>query len=168
MIQNNYDKIVNTITEAVKTVAQETMFDLIASMIASEIRQNNKENVIFDTGISCDGSWQCRGYASNNGVVTVIYIDNGKILDVEPMKRKACNLKEQFGKHNPEAHADQRNTRKCTYKYQGSAGGIATVGAKRIFQRLIEKIRRPLPEACWYPSMKLKNDEKFRRSRPIN
>ena len=45
------------------------------------------------TAVSCDGSWKKRGYSySLNGVVTVISMDNGKILDVEPMTRtcKSC------------------------------------------------------------------------------
>ena len=134
MTQNNYDKLVTSITEAVKTVAEETMADA-----AAELRNN--VDVVVDTGISCDGSWQRRGFASNNGVVTVISIDNGKILDVEPMSRicKACNLKESMRKDNPESYADWRNSHQCKYNYQGSAGGMETVGAKRIFERSIEK-----------------------------
>ena len=38
-----------------------------------------------DTGVSVDGSWQHRGHASHNGIVTAISTDTGKCLDVEIM-----------------------------------------------------------------------------------
>ena len=37
--------------------------------------------------MSVDGTWQKRGFSSLNGVVAVISIDNGKVIDVEPMSR---------------------------------------------------------------------------------
>ena len=38
---------------------------------------------IVNTAVSCDGLWHCRGHSPLNGVVTVIAMKNGKILDVE-------------------------------------------------------------------------------------
>ena len=65
MTQNNYDKLVETIGE-------ETMSDA-----ANELREKssdpNADNGILDIGVSCDGSWQNRGFSSLNGVVTVIF-----------------------------------------------------------------------------------------------
>ena len=43
------------------------------------------EDTVIETAVSCDGSWQKRGYSSLNGVIMVISMDNGKILDIEPM-----------------------------------------------------------------------------------
>ena len=42
-----------------------------------ELRDNYNISVyyIVDTSVSCDGTWQKRGYASLNGVVTVISVD---------------------------------------------------------------------------------------------
>ena len=39
-------------------------------------------------GISLDGSWQKRGHASHNGVVTAISLDTKKCLDVEVLSDK--------------------------------------------------------------------------------
>ena len=52
------------------------------------------DDVIVNTAIPCDGSWQRRGYSSINGVVTIITTDSAKILDCEPMSRycKGCYL----------------------------------------------------------------------------
>ena len=55
------------------------------------------EDTVIETAVSCDGSWQKRGYSSLNGVIMVISMDNGKILDIEPMARtcKSCLLHEK-------------------------------------------------------------------------
>ena len=95
MTANNYDKIVSQVTECVKSVAEQTIADA-----AEEIRngQNpDSSETVIDTAISCDGSWQRRGYSSLNGVVTAISMQTVKILDCEPMSRicKSYNLHEK-------------------------------------------------------------------------
>ena len=54
---------------------------------AAEIRhaQNAENNDIVNCPGSCDGTWQKRGFSSQNGCVAVISIDTGKGLDVEAM-----------------------------------------------------------------------------------
>ncbi|GBM51705.1 hypothetical protein AVEN_170651-1, partial [Araneus ventricosus] len=51
---------------------------------AQEVKslRNSKENVTR-CGVSVDGTWQRRGYISQNGSLSVLSIDTGKILDVE-------------------------------------------------------------------------------------
>ena len=52
----------------------------------------------IDVGVSVDGTWQRRGFSSNNGVVTAISIDTGKVVDVEIMSKicKGCKQKEHL------------------------------------------------------------------------
>ncbi|CAB4017088.1 Hypothetical predicted protein, partial [Paramuricea clavata] len=47
---------------------------------------------ILETAVSCDGTWQRRGFTSLHGCVTVISMGNGQMLDVEPVCKvsKAC------------------------------------------------------------------------------
>ena len=138
MTANNYDKLVSNISTVAKVVADETMEDAV-----NDIREVAKadENTIVNTGIACDGSWQQRGYASLNGVVTTISLENGKVIDVEPMGKncKACCLKEQLKQTDPEAYANWRNSHICNFNYKGSSSGIESVGAKRIFLRSMSK-----------------------------
>ena len=100
MTANNYDKIVNRLNVVAKEVANETMTDVSENLL-SKSKDPNHDTVI-DT-VSCDGSWQKRGYSSLNGVVTVISMDNGKILDIEPMTRtcKSCLLHEKLKTSDP-------------------------------------------------------------------
>ena len=58
---------------------------------AKDIRVNYiSTDVVVDTGVSCDGTWQKRGFSSFNGVFAAISMDN-----VEAMIRscKVCCLK---------------------------------------------------------------------------
>ena len=61
MTHNNYDKIVENFVKATKVVAEDTISDAVA-----EIREAKKANDddIVDTSVSCDGTWQRRGYSS--------------------------------------------------------------------------------------------------------
>ena len=100
MTANNYDKIVNRLNVVAKEVANETMTDVSENLLSKSKGPNH--DTVIDT-VSCDGSWQKRGYSSLNGVVTVISMDNGKILDIEPMTRtcKSCLLHEKLRTSDP-------------------------------------------------------------------
>ena len=93
MTKKNYEKMSDKLGEVVKEVAEQSMKDA-----AQELRTkvNAGENDVVDIGVSCDGTWQKRGFQSLNGVFAALSIDNGKVLDVEAMNRtcKACVLKE--------------------------------------------------------------------------
>ena len=84
MRRMNYDKRSNVLRNAVKIVAEQTMHEG-----AESLKQENDGSPV-NTAVSVDG----RGFTSMNGV-TVISVNNGKILDSEPMSRrcKACGIK---------------------------------------------------------------------------
>ena len=65
-----------------------------------ELKADSSSDAVKDVEVSSDGTWQRRVYSSLNGVVTVISIKNGKILDIELISRtcKACVLKEPLKK----------------------------------------------------------------------
>lgn len=72
------------LSKAATSVAMKTMEDA-----ANELHEENC-NSITKCGVSCDGTWQRRGYSSLNGCVTTLSIDTGKCLDVEIMT-KVCH-----------------------------------------------------------------------------
>ena len=96
MTRCNYDKLSNLLRDAVKSVA-ETSIKNAAQTIRANINVND-DDIQVDTGVSVDGSWQRRGFSSLNGVVTVISIEDGKILDTGTTCKlgKACNAKEKL------------------------------------------------------------------------
>jgi len=86
-----------------------------------------------DITVSCDGTWQRRGFSSKNGVATVITHSKdkpGKVIDVEVMSSycfTCSRYDDDAPKHN------------CTKNHQGTAGSMETTGMVRIFCRSLEK-----------------------------
>ena len=64
----------------VKQLANDSMVDSVF-----KVKENANEG---ECGISIDGTWQKRGHASHNGVVTVISLDSKKCLDAEILSDK--------------------------------------------------------------------------------
>ena len=139
MTANNYDKLVKIIAPIVKNVAMDTMSDAVEDL-KDKVNNNND---ILDTAVSVDGTWQRRGYCSLNGVVTAISVENGKVIDTEVMSRKckACGIKDNIKNTNPEQYERWKasHVSVCGINYQGSAPGMECEGAKRIFDRSIER-----------------------------
>ena len=61
MITNNYDKIVNRLNIVAKEVANETMRDATEDLLFKSKDPN--DDTVIDTAVSCDGSWEKRGYS---------------------------------------------------------------------------------------------------------
>ena len=75
------------------------------------------------------------------GVMVAVSTTNFKVLDVEIMSRhcKACNAKESL-KENKELYEWKVNHQsQCNANYSGSAPGMETEGAIRIFSRSVKK-----------------------------
>ena len=49
-----------------------------AEELCREVSEEYDENTVCDSAVSCDKTWQRRGLASLNGVVTAVSIDTGK------------------------------------------------------------------------------------------
>ena len=138
LTRNNYTLTSKWILESAKDVAKETMLDA-AKEIASSKRQD-KEDVV-NCGVSCEGAWQKRGFSSLNGAYTVLSIDTGKILDIEPMSRycKVCVQNEKMKEIDRSKYEKVKADHVCRVNFQGSAPSMESEGAKRVFQRSIEK-----------------------------
>ncbi|GFT20866.1 uncharacterized protein TNCV_942091 [Trichonephila clavipes] len=86
---------------------------------ALEIRSNKTDTEISQCGVSVDGTWQRRRYSSLNGCVSVIWIDSGKVLDVEFVSKvfRLCNSKNK-----------ELNTSPNCAKHIGSSGAMDPPG----------------------------------------
>ena len=137
MTKNNYESISNKLSSVAKEVAEETINDAVQDLWNKNL-ENSTDDTILDTGASCDGTWQRRSFSSNNGVFAAISLENGKVLNVEPMS-KGCMQRNDLQKKDPTASAHWRNSNICKFNYNGTAGGMETEGAKRVFARSIDK-----------------------------
>ena len=83
MHEKNYRNIGYTFYDGVKEVAESVMKEACDQVRSLSTGYNAEDNVIMDTGVTLDGTWQKRGFTSYNGAVMAISIHTGKILDLE-------------------------------------------------------------------------------------
>ncbi|KAK3703836.1 hypothetical protein QZH41_012449, partial [Actinostola sp. cb2023] len=139
----------NKIADEAKVVLEEEL-----TMAALEVKENKlllgeldcqmETDSVVDAGITIDGSWGSRGWSANDGIVAVISVDTGKVLDVVHMNSLCpeCKKMDQrrsegeitrleylkwFTAHDP----------KCYLNHEGSSASMEAAGAKVLYQRSI-------------------------------
>ena len=134
MTVKNFDRSMKFIAKKVEEVAESSM-----NKAAAELNPSSDD--IVDTSVSCDGTWQRRGFSSLNGCFTAMSLDSGKIIDTEIMSRycKGCKNHEKIKKTNPDKFEKWQANHVCKLNHSGSAGGMEITGATRIFKRSVEK-----------------------------
>ena len=132
----SYEKIVDSIAPHYAQAAEESMHKA-----ASNLTKDKTDDEPLDITASFDGSWQRRGYASLNGIVSCIERVNNKVVDIE-IKTKKCRSC-LFWEHKKDSHkyAEWKATHKCNVNHDGSAASMETAGTIDIFQRSIAKRR---------------------------
>ena len=115
----------------------------IRNVIICENPQLEKEDPTsaVPVAVSVDGTWQKRGFSSKNGVVFVIAIGTGEIIDAEVLSLfcQECN----HHRNDPcdsEAYRKwkESHNRYCTVNCEGSSGAMEAIGATRIFERSVD------------------------------
>ena len=136
----NYSKISGVITSCLRSIAKESM-----SNAAEEVRNLKEPNDSagsepVNCGVSCDGTWQERGFSSRNGCVTVISIDTAKVVDVEALSQacKQCELHEHLDKNGEEYQRWKADHIACKANFKGSAPAMEPEGVDRIFKQSVE------------------------------
>ena len=126
-----YSEIINKIHPLYIQAAEKSMSDASAA-----VRINDD---ITNIVASLDGSWQRRGYASLNGVVTCLERENDKCIDVE-VKVKDCKSCVYWEKHrNTPAYTIWKESHVCNINHVGSASSMETTEIVSIFKRSVEK-----------------------------
>ena len=119
-------------------VSRKTMEDAAAEV---KTLKGLNQHEFAECGVSCDGTWQRRGYSSLNGCISVLSIDTGKVLDCEVMT-KVCHLcKRHENETDPEKKRlwEQEHAGKCKANHTGSSPAMETKGITRIFNRSQDK-----------------------------
>ena len=119
----------------IKAIAKETMKKAGEEFFSLKKQSNLSGVEPVNCGVSCDGTWQKRGYSSRNGCVTVTSVDTGKVLDVEALSQgcKQCERHEHLDKTSLEYQTWKADHTKCKANFQGSAPAMEPEGADRIF-----------------------------------
>ena len=110
------------LSKAAKTVALETMANA-----GKELHHDHDDEVV-QCGVSSDGTWQRRGYASLNGCVTTISMETWKWLDFEIMSKvHVCHTCQKINKEEDEekkasCEADHRDLQSKLHRLSPSNG----------------------------------------------
>ena len=97
---------------------------------------------MVETSGSGDGTWQKRGYSSVHGIVNVISMETGKVLNTDVLTQfcQQCSLHEKdksdhIGYHQWQADHQSNSRANC----HGSSGMMEPDGMENIVSRSAEK-----------------------------
>ena len=140
-----YTKIQKGLSQSAQEVADDIMKDagvrLFNHMKTGEPDKikSTKFGDLAYVPVTVDGTWQKRGHSSKTGVIFVLSVHTGEILDYElkTLFCQACNI-------HPPTSPDYENWKKkhsphCNINHVGSSGKMESDGATEIFCRSIEK-----------------------------
>lgn len=129
MTMSNYDKISDKFTIVAENIAEKSMHNAVA------------EHSSNDIGISVDGTWQKRGFVSLNGVVAVVSMKTGKVLDAEILSRycRLCQQKKDQLSVDDFTSWYSSHKETCSMNHMASAPMMEVAGAKAIFERSVPK-----------------------------
>ena len=97
--------------------------------IRKQLQESFDSEALSDIDVSLDGSWQRPGYASLNGVVTVISQESGKCIDSESLSKnsKACKVWERKKDTQCEEYEHFKVDHQCLINQAGSMESKGTV-----------------------------------------
>ena len=98
---------------------------------------------VIDILVSCDGTWQKRGFSSLFGAVFVIAYETGKVVDYIALSKHCagCKLWDDRDKSSTE-YAKWKANHDCAINFSGSAGAMEPIGTLKIFQRSLDHCLR--------------------------
>ena len=137
----NIEKQSMTNAEKLMCDAAERLKHTTSKEHPEDIHPSRDGSNIADVSVSVDGSWQKRGHSSKIGVVFVISIRTGEILDyvVKSLVCQECTAHQTWNKDGREYMDGKENHRPhCQVNHQESSESMETSGAVEIFLRSIE------------------------------
>ena len=114
-------------------------------MMSAEEPENVEETadgrVIANVPVTIDGTWQRRGHSSKNGVVFILSVRTGEVLDYI-VKTKYCqkciyHVKEKKDSKSYEEWM-KSHAKECCMNHKGPSGSMEAAGAVEMFLRSIE------------------------------
>ena len=90
---------------------------------------------IADVLVSCDGSWQKRGFSSLYRVVFIIARETGRVLDYRIMSKECtCCRKWENKDTTSQEYIDWKQNHACSANFQGSSCSMEPSGTLALFQ----------------------------------
>ena len=112
--------------KAAEKIMKEAADRLLSSCSPDDIELDPNGVMIAQVAVTLDGTWQKRGHSSKHGVVYLLSVDTGEVLDYciktlfcqcvnhQNDVKKSSKYKDWYDGHKPN----------CTINYHGSSGGM--------------------------------------------
>lgn len=133
--QKSYDSLNKTLHNCYTAVSQTSQ-----KVAAKETREKLgvlDDTTIADCHVSVDGTWQRRGYASLNGIVTLMSRQNGKCLDTHVMTKTCKSCQHWEDRKGTDQYDKWKMEHKCPINHRESSGAMEVAGAINMFKRSI-------------------------------
>ena len=144
-----YNKQLSRLEEASNTVCERIMNEAANRLMHITEGENKDMIEITDDGhkvakvaVTVDGTWQKRGYSSKSGIVFVVSVRTGEVLDFEVLSLVChqCRAHENLDPLSDEYKQWKgKHQYVCPINHKGSSGEMETKGAIRVFLRSIEQ-----------------------------
>ena len=147
MAETSYNKQLDIIAEMAEEEADHELKEAgfrLRNLLRSENSQVTDDSV-EDIAVSFDGTWAKRGHTSLYGVVFVLSVDTGEVLDCHIMSKfcKACSMWESKKESDPQKYNEWKiqhlQSNDCAINFEGSSPAMEMEGAIIIWSRSIEK-----------------------------
>ena len=115
--------------------------DIIEEEEPSKVYTDEGGRKIVDVAVTVDGTWQKRGHTSRIGVVFVMAVRTGEVLDyvIKSLSCHECRCHEKDNKSSPEYQLWYENHKQhCEINHFRSSGEMEAIGASELFLRSIE------------------------------
>lgn len=143
-----YDKIIRDLSKNAQNLAERKMKDAADRLVQivkeedpANIEKTADGHIIANVAVTIDGTWQRRGHSSKNGVVFILSVRTGEVLDYVAKTKycQECIYHEKEDK-NSKSYQDWlvNHTNKCCMNHQGSSDSMETASAVEMFLRSIE------------------------------
>ena len=100
------------------------------------------KKIVADVAVSVDGTWQKRGHSSRIGVVFILSIDTGEVLDyvIKSLVCHECSAHSRWDKKSEKyKNWCDKHKATCYINHSGSSDSMETQGAVEMFLRSIDK-----------------------------
>ena len=135
------DTILNIIEK--DTLEEMKFAGLLLGKVLQKDDQNVTDETVLNIAVSFDGTWAKRGHTSLFGIVFVISVDTGEVLDYHMFSKfcKSCSVWESKKDDDPFKYAEWKisHTSDCTMNFEGSSPAIEAEGALILWSRSLER-----------------------------
>ena len=140
-----YYQQVDIILKCLEEEAKEEMHlagKRLCNMVLNEQGEEDSDTPV-DIAVSFDGTWAKRGFTSLVGVVFVIALDTGEVLDYHVLSKecKKCSTKKSKCSSDEEFEEwliEHQATRQCDINFSGSSPAMEAEGATILWKRSVE------------------------------